>query len=78
MMGGSSVKKIITQKNYSNQSSHKTISWYIQDNHSIVRTITNKKNLQKQKNQRNQKHLTKNIRNIKKIYDTYESYVFKN
>ena len=59
MMGGSSVKNNPLKKIYSNQSSHKTISWYIQDNHRIVRCLTNKKNLQKQKNQRNQKPLTK-------------------
>ena len=64
--GGVIGEKIITQKIYSNQSSHKTISWYIQDNHTIVRTITNKKNLQKQKNQINQKPLTKTEKQIPK------------
>lgn len=78
MMGGSSAGNNPLKKIYSNQSSHKTISWYIQDNHTIVSYLTNKKNLQKQKNQINQKPLTKNIGNIKKIYDSYESYVFKN
>ena len=53
--GGVIGEKIITQKIYSNQSSHKTISWYIQDNHTIVRHHTNINQSQQKKIRENQK-----------------------
>ena len=58
--GGVIGEKIITQKIYSNQSSHKTISWYIQDNHTIVRHHTNINQSQQKKSEKTKKSDTKN------------------
>lgn len=58
--GGVIGEKIITQKIYSNQSSHKTISWYIQDNHTIVRHYTNINQSQQKKSEKTKKSDTKN------------------
>lgn len=71
--GGVIGEKIITQKIYSNQSSHKTISWYIQDNHTIVRHHTNINQSQQKKIRENQK-----IRYQKSQHLQYPHQIYKN